>query len=321
MGLIAFTPISDGTTAVAAQVNTPLQTIYNEFNGNIAAANLASNAVISSKLDPTVNPETRLSDYGGIWSNFVSTGLVWSIVSGLNGTMSVGVVTINGIRYPITAIASRAFTASKDTYVDVNNASTIVYTEVANNAASPALLSNSVRLAIGITSGAAITSFNVGQIGAVGPTVSSNILMVSDSNGVLIYPYFGQTLIGYRQITVSFSGAASTANQAVTGLNVNVITFAQRRVKITGFGNSMQTGGVNNTEIHVWDGGVGVSQISISSAVSPTANYNYPAQAVAHQSPGAASKSYQVAIKSTLANTPSLIAATTSPAFIAVELE
>lgn len=51
MGLINFTPITDGTTADAADVNSPLTTIYNEFNGNISNANIASNAAIAgSKL-------------------------------------------------------------------------------------------------------------------------------------------------------------------------------------------------------------------------------------------------------------------------------
>lgn len=48
MSLISFTPIADGVTAVnAAATNTPLSTIYNDYNGNITDANIAANAAIA----------------------------------------------------------------------------------------------------------------------------------------------------------------------------------------------------------------------------------------------------------------------------------
>lgn len=52
MSLISFTPIQDGVTGVnGAATNTPLSTIYNDYNGNITNANIASNAAIDgSKL-------------------------------------------------------------------------------------------------------------------------------------------------------------------------------------------------------------------------------------------------------------------------------
>lgn len=52
MSLISFTPLADGVTGVnAAATNTPLNTIFNDYNGNITDANIASNAAIAySKL-------------------------------------------------------------------------------------------------------------------------------------------------------------------------------------------------------------------------------------------------------------------------------
>lgn len=52
MSLISFTPIQDGVTGVnAAATNNPLNTIYNDYNGNITDANIASSAAIApSKL-------------------------------------------------------------------------------------------------------------------------------------------------------------------------------------------------------------------------------------------------------------------------------
>lgn len=50
MGLVSFTQIQDGTTATASQVNTPLTTIYNEFNGNISGTNFADGAITTTKI-------------------------------------------------------------------------------------------------------------------------------------------------------------------------------------------------------------------------------------------------------------------------------
>lgn len=48
MSLISFTPVTDGSTASASGVNTPLSTIYNDYNGGITDANIASAAAIAT---------------------------------------------------------------------------------------------------------------------------------------------------------------------------------------------------------------------------------------------------------------------------------
>lgn len=52
MSLISFSPLQDGVTGVnAAATNTPLSTIYNDYNGNITDANISASAAIAgSKL-------------------------------------------------------------------------------------------------------------------------------------------------------------------------------------------------------------------------------------------------------------------------------
>lgn len=60
MSLISFSPLQDGVTSVnAAATNTPLSTIYNDYNGNITDANIAANAAIAGSkisLATTFNP-------------------------------------------------------------------------------------------------------------------------------------------------------------------------------------------------------------------------------------------------------------------------
>lgn len=97
------------------------------------------------------------------FNDFVLSGGVWSALAGLNAGMTLLTGYIDGYRNTVAAVATRAFTPSKDTYVDVlrnttTNAFSLVYTEVANGAASPALAANSMRIAKVVTSGAAVTS-------------------------------------------------------------------------------------------------------------------------------------------------------------------
>lgn len=48
MSLITFTPLQDGVTGVnAAATNNPLNTIYNDYNGNITDANISASAAIA----------------------------------------------------------------------------------------------------------------------------------------------------------------------------------------------------------------------------------------------------------------------------------
>ena len=128
--------------------------------------------------------------------DFVASGGVWSgdaYASTLAASMTALVCYINGQRGTISAVTARAFTASKDTYIDVLNtagAFTLVYTEVANNAASPALASNSLRLGIVVTGGsniAAATSINQGQASRTLPTTTNVGKAGIDSLGNKIY--------------------------------------------------------------------------------------------------------------------------------------
>jgi hypothetical protein len=73
MALINYSQIVDGTTGTASQINTPLTTIYNEFNGNITAANLANNAVTTPKIaDGAVTADKRSGGFVVINHSFTS---------------------------------------------------------------------------------------------------------------------------------------------------------------------------------------------------------------------------------------------------------
>lgn len=145
--------------------------------------------------DGSGSPRTRDSEMG---RNYVVSGGVWSgdaYASTRAASMTALVCYINGRRLTVSAVTARSFTASKDTYIDVldnaDGTATLVYTEVTNNAASPALASNSMRLGIVVTGAsniAAATSISQGGYANTLPTISSQILKGNDTLGNLIYP-------------------------------------------------------------------------------------------------------------------------------------
>ena len=94
--------------------------------------------------------------------DFVQSGLIWSVVSGLNLSMTAGVAYIANAsnimdRIVVAQITSRAFTASKDTYVDLGADGTIYYSEVANGATAPSLSSYRIRIALVVTGASSVT--------------------------------------------------------------------------------------------------------------------------------------------------------------------
>ncbi len=175
----------------------------------------------------------KLSQINGteeLFTNYVASGCVWSgdaYGSTRVASMTSGVVYINGERLTVSAVTSRTFTASKDTYVDLSDngdgTALITYTEVTNNAASPALAANSIRIAIIVTGASNIAnvgSINQGQPGKLLPVASSNYYMVCDSLGNKICnrnPNGG--LLGMRAIYANDT-TGGTAEADVTGLNL-----------------------------------------------------------------------------------------------------
>lgn len=154
-------PIRANTQAIAQAIQS--------FDGTqIQAKTVGPGAIVDS-----INPIMRDAE---IFSNFVvpgtnNTAVLWSLVSGLNGTMSGGVAYVNGMRVTVASIASKTFTASQDTYVDIDYLGNVAYPSVSNNAASPALTANSVRVAKVVTSGSAITSVITTGLDSLGNTI------------------------------------------------------------------------------------------------------------------------------------------------------
>lgn len=282
---------------------------------------ITAGSVVAAAMNASINPNTLLNE---TTYPFVRTGVVWSIVSALTGTMTGGTMYYNGIRVPVNSIASNAFAASKDTYVDVDVNGNVTYQAVTNNAASPSLTANSIRVAIVVTSGAAITSINQGSTAATAPVVATSVLSVSDSLGNLIYPSDPNgKLLGHRQLVANFN-MTSTSPIFATGLGLAINVPASsvgRKISITGFtGSSSNTGG-NYNAAYIFDGviGSGGTQIAQSNSGN-TAGFNYGNAIMSMITATAGLKILQFGA-STTAGTGTFAASANNPMFLKAELD
>jgi len=259
--------------------------------------------------------------------DFVASGLVWSgdaYASTRAASMTAGVAYIGGRRFAISAVTARSFTASKDTYIDIDNTGTLVYTEVTNNAASPALAAGSLRIGIIVTGASNIASagsVNQGQIDKALPIASSIPYTVTDSLGNLICPRDPQRrTLGYRQITSTFT-TTSTSFTQVTGLTAPVIVPTGRKVRITVSAREMFLGTSGSVQSSVWEGVVNSgTQLSASLfANGGSSGVTGNAITTAIRTPASSSVTYNAGF-STSAGTGSFVATSVAPAYIKVEL-
>lgn len=257
----------------------------------------------------------------------VASGCVWSgdaYASTRNASMTSGVVLIGGKYVTVSAVTARSFTASKDTYMDVDNTGTITYTEVANNAASPSLAASNIRLGIIVTGAsniAAAGSVNQGQETMVLPIASSIPYTVTDSLGNLICPRDpNRKVLGYRQRTSNFTTVGGPTQ--VPELVSPVIVPTGRKLKITAFCNKLSNtnAGASNSRITVWDGTVAGTQVGQGEFTSGGANYGATINAESVVTPTATSKTYSVGLSNVGGATATMEASSVAPMFIKVEL-
>lgn len=279
--------------------------------------------------DGSGSPRTRATE---MMFDFVASGMVWSgdaYASTRNASMSAGVVYINGRRISISGVTARSFTASRDTYVDVldnqDGTGTLVYTEVTNNAASPALAANSLRIGIVVTGAsniAAATSINQGQYDRVLPIASSIPYCFTDSIGNIICPRDGSSrrMIGYRQ---SVANNQTTGVSDVVPCNLNCIIPTGRSVKGEGGGAGMTSSVANSAvTLNLYDVTAGANLTGGAGSAtnaSGDAAFAAPQRYYTPSASGVRNFKLQIA-KGTNAATVSSNATATNPTFIAIYL-
>lgn len=284
--------------------------------------------------DGSGSPRTRMTQ---IEFDFVSSGCVWSgdaYASTRVASMSSGIVYINGRQLTMSAVVSRTFTASRDTYIDIldngDGTATIVYTEVTNNNASPALAANSLRIGIIVTGAsniAAVGSVNQGQIDKILPIVSSIPYAVTDSLGNLICNRDpNKKLLGARRLVTTQATSSQTAIQ-MTSISVPFIAVANRKVKATlVVPKALKDSVVSQYGIGIWLGTVGSGTLlQYVNGLAHTANVNYsigPAVTEPHV-PATGLNTYNGSLQSDPGgpNTVTITGAATGPIYLMIEME
>lgn len=285
-------------------------------HGSITTTGTINTSTVSSLQDTGIALSTYRTE---VQTPFTASGGVWTgdaYASTKNASMTAWTGYINGQRGTIGAVTARLFTASKDTYVDVLNTAgvfTLVYTEVTNNAASPALAANSIRLAIvvtGATNIAAAGSINQGQQDRVLPIASSIAYSVTDSLGNLIYNTSpNPTLLGFRQIYSNVSTTTTPGFFDVTGLSVPVIVPAGRKVKISARASRFGSTGNVALAFAIREGSTVIDQL-----ISSQNNTNIPTFVDAVTTPTAGLHTYLLSVAQNGAGTMLVSASNSSSA-------
>lgn len=276
-GVLVINPDSDTrevivyTSKGASSVTCPAD--GRGYSGSTAGAHLQGTTVIMAPVDvwfESIASGELSTDplRTELFFDYVASGCVWSGDSygaSRNGSMTSGIVYIDGRRLVAAAVVAHTFTASKDTYIDAsdNGDGTVLltYNEVNNNAASPALASNSIRLGIVVTDATDIQdagSVNQGEDTKVLPIASSVPYQVTDSLGNLICPRDPQRrTLGKRAIVANLIGLGATSATQITGLSVPVKIPTGRKVRVNVYIPWLTGSTTLNPNIYIYDGAVG----------------------------------------------------------------
>lgn len=296
---------------------------------NILEVSLENDGLLkSTALDHLFKESELVFDH--IASGCVLTGTGYG--STLAWSLTAGVVYINGRRYTVPA-ATGVVIATKDTYFDVlapasGTVATLVYTggnSVANNAASPALAANSIRIGI-IVSGANIANVaavNQGQIDKLLPISGGIAYSVSDSLGNPIASRDpNRRILSLRRIIVTAATTSVTPIQ-IAGLSCTVTIPLGRKAKVSLTGDSIENSVAGNyAQVSLWDGVVNsgtqlMRQITRAGMNAMTSPFNMQA----YVEGTGTSKTFNAGLNILSGGQASMNAQSTFPASLTVELE
>lgn len=292
--------------------------------GVIADNAIDSDALFTDPVDPVKRDDELTFDYvasGGVW-----TGDAYA--STRAASMTAMICYINGRRISISAVTARSFTASKDTYIDVldnaDGTGTLVYTEVTNNAASPALAANSIRIGIIVTGAsniASVASVNQGEETKLLPIASSIPYAVTDSLGNIINPRDpNRRVLGYRKATGG-QGTSSDTYVDLTSVNLVCNIPAGRKVKITAnFVSVYNTTSGSGGEINIYDVTSSVQLANSACIVRGTNDLTNLVPSLIYTPPASGVRNFKCQFKRITGGTFNTNVSATQPSYLMVEL-
>lgn len=200
--------------------------------------------IVAKRLDPAgtfnVNQDRLATTVQNLTAsrNWVLPGTgVITQNTGLIGSLSNIKYYINGRPYEKTSIADKTYVATRDTYVFIDTAGTVTYTDVAVGAAAPATPANSVLVGVVTTNASAITVISVRNHGAIASdsidftTLAPSYFSGTGASIAVTAPYNCIFEVEYTCARWGFGGGTLTVGVGnVTGLT----TLAQYSQTISG---------------------------------------------------------------------------------------
>lgn len=143
---ISFDQLSTSNDLTAAKYNTDLDRIYVKINSNVQTDNIANATLLEVDFADEINP--RIRTFEGASCEVVVSGLLPATASGsLTSNISSGTAYPRGYRVNKSSTTSRTYTASRWTFVDIDQSGNFTFSEVTIDGSTPAVAVNSIRLA------------------------------------------------------------------------------------------------------------------------------------------------------------------------------
>lgn len=155
-GTISFDQLVVSGDLTVAKYNADMDRIYQQFNSTVEASNILDNTLTEADQSDDINP--RIRTFEGASCEKVDDGLLPATGGSLTQNISAGTGYPRGFRCDITSATGHTYTASRWTFVDIDQGCDFQFAEVAIEGATPALAVNSIRLARVSSDGATIAT-------------------------------------------------------------------------------------------------------------------------------------------------------------------
>jgi len=144
-GTVSFDQLATSADLTAVKYNTDLNRVYQKVNSSIQTDNIENDTLTEADMADEINPRVRT--YEGASCQFVYTGLLPVTGASLTTNISAGTAYPMGYRVVKSSATPKTYTASKWTWVDIDQNGDFQYSEASIGGATPAVASNSIRLA------------------------------------------------------------------------------------------------------------------------------------------------------------------------------
>lgn len=137
-----------------SRLNSNFTRVLNGGVNSISAGNIVNDSLTEATMADEINP--RIRTYEGAACEFVYTGLLPVAGASLTQNISAGTAYPRGFRINKASATAHTYTASKWTWVDIDQNGSFQYSEQAINSSTPAVAANSIRLARVSTDGTTV---------------------------------------------------------------------------------------------------------------------------------------------------------------------